>query len=235
MPTRALDSIIQPVQRLAEATPFALIVAPVVGVVTAIWGEAYAIALLLLVLAQGWDWLLGGQVAARRDHYLKLLGVTSPFARERKGGFSFSRARHGLQGKVNLLVAVSLFAAIEAWGMAALGNPVVRGIDAALPLDLETGGRNAVLGTIVLVAAALQELRSAERNRRLLGGQALPIFSAAIEGLDRAASKLVPHPEGWRADLADVQTVEEWYREELRRGRGRRESDHDGDTTTTST
>jgi len=52
-----VDSLVtQPLGRLGDSVPFALIVGPVVGVLTALWGEMYVVVLTLRKAAGGaWE------------------------------------------------------------------------------------------------------------------------------------------------------------------------------------
>lgn len=211
-PHRIADSLTVTWARIADEQPWlplAVVTGPVIATATAIWGSAFVVVFGWFTLCMLWDWVLGAQVAVQRSHYLTRLGVLDEHAREDMGAFSFREARLGFAGKINLGTTLLIFGAVEGVIMSWLGNPHLVAADAVLPIDVISDGHHAISGAVVVGAAALQELRSCERNRRTLGGRPIPLFSAAIDWLDAAAARLVPYGEG--RELEDVETLAEWF------------------------
>lgn len=214
--------LIEPMRQLADTAPWIKVAGPPIGTFLAfLWGEAFIMLALLYVTTAMWDWVLGGQLAARRSRAAEALGEPP----ENWGGFDSEVARSGLLVKLSLLIQIGIIYTGELWMTQTFGlrwEDFIPGVFGSFAPE----GQVTILSVILMVAATLNELRSCERNRRYLGGSNLPLFSQAMDVLDRLAEKLVPsdpnttEDEGWHP----LPPVDERPRRGMKR-RGRRTPD----------
>lgn len=182
----------EPVRSIAESAPWVKLAGPPIGAVLAfVWGEAFVFLCLLYASTALWDWILGGQIAARRTRAAEAAGQDPTDW----GGFDSEVARAGLLVKVSLLVQIGIIYVGELWVASTFGLTWSVILPPGLA-ELAPSGEVTVLSAVLMVAAVLNELRSCERNRRVLGGREIPLLSHAMDLLDRLADRLVPHQPG---------------------------------------
>lgn len=205
--------LVSPVRYMMESSPAVKAAGLLTGGLAGfIWGEAFLVLFMLYGATSLWDWILGGQLASRISRVAEAQGIDPVDV----GGFDSEIARSGLLVKVSLAIQITILFVGELWVLQTLA---VRYID-ILPSvfhSIDFPENMAVMSSTIMAAACLNELRSCERNRRMLGGSRIPVFSNAMDLMDKIAQKVVPpaDPEehGWHK-LPEV--------DEKRGARGRR-------------